>query len=110
MTVSAVKCYKCGDIIYSRHVHDFHWCTCQSVAIDGGRDYTKLVGQPSEMRMLTLDIGNLTNKDLVDDWNLRINKLGTIQWKDQDESKITYMDKITRPVLQADFINDGDGI
>ena len=27
MKISAIKCKKCGDIIYSRTLHDFHYCT-----------------------------------------------------------------------------------
>ncbi len=31
-----------GDVIYSRHVHDY--CQYGDVAIDGGREYTRVVG------------------------------------------------------------------
>ncbi len=36
-----IKCKKCGDIIESVHVHDFVFCSCKSVAVDGGKDYLK---------------------------------------------------------------------
>lgn len=40
--VDAIGCKLCGEIIYSRHIHDMRYCGCGSVAIDGGRDYTKV--------------------------------------------------------------------
>lgn len=43
-----------GEIGYSRCRHDFRWVGGQEVAIDGGRDYTKIVGRPQEY--LTLEI------------------------------------------------------
>jgi Zn finger protein HypA/HybF involved in hydrogenase expression len=38
------KCTKCGDIIESKHVHDFVWCKCKTIAVDGGREYLKRAG------------------------------------------------------------------
>lgn len=36
-----VRCLKCGDIIESTHTHDFKWCSCGNVAVDGGKSYLK---------------------------------------------------------------------
>jgi|AntAceMinimDraft_11_1070367.scaffolds.fasta_scaffold50842_3 tRNA(Ile2) C34 agmatinyltransferase TiaS len=36
-----VQCHKCGDIIESKHRHDFKWCSCGNVAVDGGKSYLK---------------------------------------------------------------------
>lgn len=36
-----IKCNHCGDIIESKTVHDFKWCKCGKVAVDGGKDYLK---------------------------------------------------------------------
>ena len=36
---NAIKCNFCGDIIESTHVHDFKYCSCGKVAVDGGHDY-----------------------------------------------------------------------
>ena len=36
-----VKCLKCEDTIESTHVHDFKWCSCGSIAVDGGHEYIK---------------------------------------------------------------------
>lgn len=45
---NAVRCRKCGDIIESTSRHDFKWCACGTVAVDGGLDYLRrLTGSPS---------------------------------------------------------------
>lgn len=36
-----IRCKKCGDIIESTYTHDFKWCKCHSVAVDGGTSYLK---------------------------------------------------------------------
>lgn len=36
-----IKCKHCGDIIESKHVHDFKICSCGTVAVDGGHYYLK---------------------------------------------------------------------
>ena len=40
-----VKCNHCGDIIESRHRHDFVFCSCGMVAVDGGKAYLRRVYQ-----------------------------------------------------------------
>ena len=39
--LNQAKCLKCGDIITSKHGHDFVWCSCKSVAVDGGHNYLR---------------------------------------------------------------------
>ena len=36
-----VRCLVCGEVIESNSVHDFKWCKCGNVAVDGGHDYLK---------------------------------------------------------------------
>ena len=36
-----IKCKKCGDVIQSRSRHDFRFCDCGAISIDGGYDYLK---------------------------------------------------------------------
>ena len=38
---NVIKCTHCGDVIESTHVHDFKWCSCKTVAVDGGKEYAK---------------------------------------------------------------------
>lgn len=83
MKVSAIKCPKCEDVIYSRTSHDMRECSCRSVAIDGGRSYTKvtfnsdLVERP-EVFMLDVDS---SAADLYRDWNESYNEYGIIRGK-----------------------------
>jgi hypothetical protein len=41
---NSISCRKCGDDLVSEHRHDFRWCECGAVAVDGGRAYLKRVG------------------------------------------------------------------
>lgn len=38
------RCKKCGDVIFSRHRHDYVECSCGAISVDGGRDYLKRGG------------------------------------------------------------------
>lgn len=40
--VNAIHCLDCGDTPESKHRHDFRWCRCGKVFVDGGRDYQKV--------------------------------------------------------------------
>ena len=42
-----VKCLACGSVIQSMHRHDFKWCKCRSVAVDGGGEYTRMSYGPT---------------------------------------------------------------
>ena len=39
--VNKIKCKKCGDVIESITQHDFKYCKCSTVAVDGGKNYLK---------------------------------------------------------------------
>ena len=41
---NALRCNKCDDEIVSIHRHDFNYCKCGAIAIDGGLEYTRRVG------------------------------------------------------------------
>lgn len=41
---NSVKCAGCGDEIESTHRHDFKWCSCKNIAVDGGKAYLRRVG------------------------------------------------------------------
>ena len=43
ITRNSVRCSNCNDEIESTHRHDFRWCSCGNVAVDGGRAYRKRV-------------------------------------------------------------------
>lgn len=48
-----IKCKKCGDIIKSTRVHDFKWCSCGAVAVDGGHEYLRRVGNKEDFEELS---------------------------------------------------------
>jgi len=39
-----IECLRCGDRPYSAHVHDFKYCKCGAIAVDGGMFYFRRVG------------------------------------------------------------------
>ena len=44
-----IQCRKCRSVIRSMHRHDLVWCSCKSVAIDGGNDYTRILGESADV-------------------------------------------------------------
>lgn len=48
-----IRCIKCGDIIESEHRHDFKFCQCGAVAVDGGKDYLRRVGNREDWEELS---------------------------------------------------------
>lgn len=41
---NAARCLKCGDVIESKHRHDFRACSCGAIFVDGGLDYLRRGG------------------------------------------------------------------
>ena len=77
LTAQAIQCPTCKDIIYSRAVHDFRYCSCHECFIDGGFDYTK-IGWTDNVPEYALVILLTTKKALYDDWNKSVNMFGKI--------------------------------
>ena len=44
MRVTGVQCPLCKEKIWSRSVHDFRYCKCGGVFVDGGREYLRYGG------------------------------------------------------------------
>lgn len=57
----AAHCKKCDEVIYSKYRHDFHYCSCDSVSIDGGRDYLKILHEDDAIYEI-VDIDFFTGK------------------------------------------------
>ena len=53
--VNKIKCNKCRDIIESTHRHDFKFCKCGAVAVDGGHDYLRRCGNLDELMCFIKD-------------------------------------------------------
>lgn len=49
-----IKCKKCGDILESKSVHDFKFCKCGAVAVDGGHDYLRRCGNRDDWEELSV--------------------------------------------------------
>ena len=46
----AIMCKKCLETIESKHDHDFKYCSCGAVGIDGGiADGNRILGDPSDI-------------------------------------------------------------
>lgn len=39
-----IKCTKCKEVIESFHQHDFKWCKCKAIFVDGGKSYWRCGG------------------------------------------------------------------
>ena len=49
-----IKCKKWGDIIESKSTNDYKRCSCGVVAVDGGRDYLKRIGNEEDYEELSI--------------------------------------------------------
>jgi hypothetical protein len=70
-----IRCNKCGDEPYSAHRHDFKYCECGSVAVDGGMLYLKRIGDSENYTEISILIPDRVHKDLVE----------TLQWVEKTE-------------------------
>lgn len=50
-----LRCKLCGDVIESKHRHDFVWCSCQSCFVDGGDDYFRFGGVKENFEVIEDD-------------------------------------------------------
>ena len=84
---NAIKCKHCGDAIESKHRHDFKHCSCKRCAVDGGLDYLRRVGNPTDYEDISkfkeIDVEQKFNVgDIVEFEYLMSNKTGIIQTVD----------------------------
>ena len=72
-----VLCLKCKDLIFSASRHDFKYCNCGAVAVDGGQAYLRRVFQD---RADFKDLSICLPKNVVEeckkavDWGLETNR------------------------------------
>ena len=78
MKVHAAQCNKCGDIIWSRCRHDFRWCTCKAIGIDGGYDCIRVIGDDKNIKELIMEDDCPSRDDAYKDWNESKDKYGLI--------------------------------
>jgi len=41
ITRNAAQFRQCGDVIESEFRHEYKWCKCGAIAVDGGKDYLR---------------------------------------------------------------------
>lgn len=51
---NVIRCKKCGDIIESKSVHDFKFCKCGAVAVDGGKEYLRRCGNLDDFEEMSV--------------------------------------------------------
>ncbi len=56
ITKNAAKCLKCGDIIESTFRHDFRYCSCRAIFVDGGLDYLRRGGDFNNIEELSEEV------------------------------------------------------
>lgn len=60
---NAIACRWCGNIIESTHRHDFKWCLCGKVAVDGGLDYARRLGNYEDGTWDYIDLAEWGDND-----------------------------------------------
>lgn len=78
MKANAIKCPKCKDVLFSRTRHDFRWCSCGSVAVDGGFNYMKVSFKDECPQSLEIEV-NESKEELHKDWSSGSDKYGIIK-------------------------------
>ena len=63
---NAVNCLSCGDLIISKHRHDFVTCTCGAVSVDGGQEYLRRVGDFANAVDLSWSLSDELYRDSAD--------------------------------------------
>jgi hypothetical protein len=48
----ALRCVHCKTVIQSLHHHDFKFCACGKIAIDGGHEYFRALGEFADMEVV----------------------------------------------------------
>ena len=56
MKVNAFKCPKCAAIVFSRTRHDYRWCACKRIAVDGGLESSRVVYESVLPENVTLEV------------------------------------------------------
>lgn len=51
---TGLRCNKCKDEIISLSIHDYRECKCGACAIDGGMDYTRIIGNEEDWELIEI--------------------------------------------------------
>lgn len=61
-----LECLACGDKPFSAHRHDFKYCTGGHVAVDGGMDYLRRVGDFRNTKDTSIEIPDTAARAAID--------------------------------------------
>lgn len=56
--VNQVRCKKCDDTPFSASRHDFKSCKCGAIAVDGGQEYLRRVGDIHNCEEMSYELPN----------------------------------------------------
>lgn len=91
------KCLVCGDVIESKHRHDFVTCSCGNLSVDGGKDYLRRSYKDdrwedkSEMKNALrdlLDVRNINVKSFAEKNGIALSNMYYMLRNDADLGKI----------------------
>lgn len=60
---NSLTCVHCGDMVESTYRHDFSTCRCGKVSADGGLDYIRRVGSPSDYIETSIEVFKAEEED-----------------------------------------------
>ena len=64
-TRHAIQCKKCLETIESKDIHDFKYCSCRAVGIDGGiSDGNRILGNLSDIESRSMYCAIIRNKKI----------------------------------------------
>ena len=85
--LNEAKCTKCGDVITSKHRHDYVGCKCGSIAVDGGMSYLRRIG----------DINNYEDRSIIVSESDMKKLLEVAEWcKETGRNSLGYVSNIVR--------------
>lgn len=88
MKVATATCPECNDEMYSRARHDFRYCSCKNMFVDGGPGLERVgtIRGFDKVKTGSVEI-DATEKELYDDWNLSLDRFGKFRQATQTDTK-----------------------
>lgn len=64
-TRHAIQCKKCLETVESKHLHDFKYCSCRAVGVDGGLSAgNRILGNLSDMENRSMYCATVQKKKI----------------------------------------------
>ena len=104
---NAAKCLNCGEIIKSKHRHDWVQCYCTTIFIDGGSDYIRFGGDTNQIELLTISENDEKNDKYYSKfiWGVRENpKENKVTYKLIKDLELSHLNAILETQLQISDI------